>query len=81
MARKSVFHGGKYDGVSVQQLLDLKQYGFLRWCYYNYSMISFLPDILTSYISWRTGGLKSLAYPQRSTSSFKKDWKESLRRK
>ena len=46
MARKSVFHGGKYDGVSVQQLLDLKQYGFLRWCYYNYSMISFLPDIL-----------------------------------
>ena len=46
MARKSVFHGGKYDGVSVQQLLDLKQFGFLRWCYYHYSMISFQSDIL-----------------------------------
>lgn len=46
MARKSVFTIGKWEGYSVQQVLDLKGYNTLRWYYYNCSMISFLPDIL-----------------------------------
>lgn len=46
MARKSVFSFGKYEGLSVQQVLDMKNYSFLRWCYFNCSMLSFLPDIL-----------------------------------
>lgn len=46
MARKSVFSFGKHEGLSVQQVLDLKDYSWLRWCYFNCSMLSFLPDIL-----------------------------------
>ena len=46
MARKSVFNEGKFEGYSVQQLIDLKEYNYIRWCYYNMSMLSFLPDIL-----------------------------------
>lgn len=46
MARKSVFNGGKHEGRSVQQLLDLQHTRYLRWVYFNLSKISFLPDIL-----------------------------------
>ena len=46
MARKSVFNDGKYEGYSVQQVIDLKAFNYLRWRYYNSSMVSFLPDIL-----------------------------------
>ena len=46
MARKSVFHFGKYKMYSVQQVLDLKAYKALRYYYYYCSNISFLPDIL-----------------------------------
>ena len=46
MARKSVFYEGKFEGYSVQQLIDLKEYCYLRWCYFNCSMVSFLTDIL-----------------------------------
>lgn len=46
MARKSVFDAGKWENHSVQQVLDLKGYRTLRWYYYNYSAISFTPDIL-----------------------------------
>lgn len=46
MARKSVFYGGRYEGLSVQQMLDMRRYGALRWYYFHCSMISYLPDIL-----------------------------------
>lgn len=46
LARKSVLDFGKYEGRTVQQMLDLKNYRALRWYYYNYSKISFMPDIL-----------------------------------
>lgn len=46
LARKSVLDFGKYEGRSVQQVIDLKNTRMLRWYYYNCSMISFLPDIL-----------------------------------
>lgn len=46
LARKSVLDFGKYKDRSIQQVIDLKNIGVLRWYYYNCSMISFLPDIL-----------------------------------
>jgi len=46
LARKSVLDFGKYKDRSIQQILDLKNHRYLRWCYYNASKISFLPDIL-----------------------------------
>lgn len=46
LARKSVLDFGKYEGRSIQQVIDLKNTRMLRWYYYNCSMISFLPDIL-----------------------------------
>ena len=46
MARKSVFTSGKYENFSVQQVINLKGYHYLIWCYFNQSNISFLPDIL-----------------------------------
>jgi len=46
MTYKSVFHSGKYKGVTVQELLDLKKTAYLRWIYYNMSMITFIDEIL-----------------------------------
>ena len=46
LARKSVLDFGKYEGRSVQQVIDLKNIRLLRWYYYNCSMISFHTDIL-----------------------------------
>ena len=46
MARKSVFDGGNCEHLSVQQILDLKRQTYLAFQYYNYSRISFMPDIL-----------------------------------
>lgn len=46
MSRKSMFHEGKYAGLTVQDILNSGNKSFLRFAYYNYSMISFLPDVL-----------------------------------
>lgn len=46
LSRKSLLNFGKYADCTVQNLLDLKKTNYLRWVYYNASMISFLPDIL-----------------------------------
>lgn len=46
MARKSMFQEGRYAGLTVQDLINSGNKCFLRFVYYNYSMISFLPDIL-----------------------------------
>ena len=46
LSRKSIINFGKKEGYSVQQMLDLKEKGYLRWMYFNCSMISFLDDIL-----------------------------------
>lgn len=43
---KSVLDFGKYKGVSIQQLIDLKKYNYLRWIYYSCSKITFTDDIL-----------------------------------
>lgn len=46
LSRRSVMGFGKKHDAMVQNLLDLKNYKYLRWCYYNCSMITFMDDIL-----------------------------------
>ena len=46
LARKSVLWFGKHQGLSVQQLLDLRCATYLRWVYYNIAGVSFSDEIL-----------------------------------
>lgn len=46
LAPKSILDFGKFEGQSVQQVLDQNHTRILRWYYYNYDRISFLPEIL-----------------------------------
>lgn len=43
---KSVLWFGKYNGVKVQQVIDLRSHTYLRWIYYNITGITFTDDIL-----------------------------------
>ena len=44
---KSTMNFGKFADLKVSEILDVfKQSEYLRWCYYNMSHISFMPDIL-----------------------------------
>lgn len=46
MSLKSILNFGKYSGMSIQQILDLKKTGYLRYLYYNKEGITFVDDIL-----------------------------------
>ena len=46
LALKSVLDFGKFEGQTIQQVLDQNHTRMLRWYYYNCSRISFLPEIL-----------------------------------
>jgi len=46
LARKSVFWFGKYEGVSVQQIIDLNKWTYLRWVYFNCGEVTFMDEIL-----------------------------------
>lgn len=46
LTRKSLIGFGQYKDLTVQQLLDLKYYSYLRWCYFCNSHINFFEDIL-----------------------------------
>ncbi len=46
MARGSVIPAGKFEHRTVQQIIDLGDINYLLFQYYNYSKISYLPDIL-----------------------------------
>jgi hypothetical protein len=48
LTKKSIMWFGKYNNLSIQQILDLKELGYLRFIYYNYSGISFNDEILTT---------------------------------
>lgn len=37
---------GKYYDLTVQQVIDKGHRAYLRWCYFNNSMISFNDDVL-----------------------------------
>jgi len=46
MSFKSTFTFGKYTGMSVQQVLDLKHTAYIRYVYFNIGGISFVDEIL-----------------------------------
>lgn len=46
LTKKSVLWFGKYNGLKVQQIMDLQNPGYLRWLYYNISGITFIDDVL-----------------------------------
>jgi hypothetical protein len=46
LARKSIVWFGKYNGLSVQQIIDSQHGTYLRWIYYNITGITFTEDIL-----------------------------------
>ncbi len=47
LAWKSVIDfSSQYQGMTVQQVYDQKHTATLRWYYYNYNKISFIPEIL-----------------------------------
>lgn len=46
LTAKSTFGFGKYYDFPVKYCLDNKFHPYLRWVYYNCSMISFIPEIL-----------------------------------
>lgn len=45
LTRKSKLDG-KYAELTIQEIIDLKHFAYLRYCYYCYSAISFTEDIL-----------------------------------
>ena len=46
LTRKSCLQFGKYQDVNIQSILNLKRHRYLRWVYFNMSMITFFDDIL-----------------------------------
>ena len=46
LTRKSIIGFGKFKDSTVQNILDLQHYNYLRWVYYCNSHINFFDDIL-----------------------------------
>jgi hypothetical protein len=45
LSLKSILNFGQYNGLSVQQIIDLNKQQYLRWVYYNYEGLSFIDEI------------------------------------
>jgi len=43
---KSIIGFGRYEYMSVQQIIDLQDASYLKWLYYNAEGISFTEDVL-----------------------------------
>ena len=46
LAKKSKLWFGRYNGLSVQQIIDAQHRTYLRWVYYNFTGITFTEDVL-----------------------------------
>lgn len=46
LTRKSIMGFGYHSDRSVQQVLDMSDYQYIRWAYYSNSHINFFEDIL-----------------------------------
>lgn len=46
LTRRSILDFGRYHGISVGKVLELKAHRYLRWVYFNCSRITFFDDIL-----------------------------------
>jgi hypothetical protein len=45
---KSKLGFGKYTDLTIQEIINLGKASYLRWVYFNYENIDFLPEILTT---------------------------------
>lgn len=43
---KSMLKFGKYEDLTIANIINLGKGSYLRWVYYNYSGIDFMPDVL-----------------------------------
>ncbi len=43
---KSKFGFGKYADMTIQEIINLGKVSYLRWVYFNYENIDFIPEIL-----------------------------------
>jgi len=46
LTEKSQLKFGKYEYLTVREVLNLKHPQYIRWCYFNLDKISFIEDIL-----------------------------------
>jgi hypothetical protein len=46
MAWKSKFNFGKHNGLTVQEVVNLKKNTYIRWIYFNLDGITFMDEIL-----------------------------------
>ena len=46
LTEKSQLKFGKYADSTVKEVINSRHLGYLRWCYFNCSKISFIEDIL-----------------------------------
>lgn len=46
MTYKSVFIGGRHDGMTVHQILSMDRYRYLRNVYFTYDSLTFIDEIL-----------------------------------
>jgi len=46
LTEKSILNFGKYNGLTVRQILDLNHPNYLRWIYFNVNGVSFVDEIL-----------------------------------
>lgn len=56
LTKKSTIDFGKHSGLKVGDLLNIMEIRYLRWMYYNCSMITFFDDILEQIgipLKWR----------------------------
>ena len=45
---KSILNFGRFDGWSIQKIIDMQKTGYLRWIYFNLEGLSFSEDVLDS---------------------------------
>ncbi|MFM2392780.1 MAG: hypothetical protein RLZZ546_762 [Bacteroidota bacterium] len=46
LTMKSKLGFGKYGDSIIESIIKLEKHGYLRWVYFNYSGIDFMPEIL-----------------------------------
>jgi len=46
MTYKSILIGGKFDGMTIHQMISLGRFRYLRYTYFKYSALTFIDEIL-----------------------------------
>jgi uncharacterized protein (UPF0305 family) len=45
LTMKSILWFGKYEGMTISQIIALKHTRYLRWIYYNIQIVNFMEDV------------------------------------